>query len=129
MFNLLLDILIYNYTSYKSFFFLLNINNKSIFYNLLIAGFIDLFIMPFPFFVSIYTIILWIIKRKIKFHNLFQYYLFNILIIIIFFVILNDFNWNHFWHTFIINSIYIFISYKKDFYHIKCMGDINWKNI
>ena len=42
MINVFLDCLIYNFTPYKSFFFLSNINNKSIIYNIATGLFIDI---------------------------------------------------------------------------------------
>lgn len=130
MFNLILDIFIYNYTPYKSFFFLLNINDKSIIYNIIISLIIDLFITHTYILTTVFIIVVWFLKNKyVKIHNLVQYYVFNILMILGYFALFNGFLLKNIFNILFINSIYIYISYKKNYPYIKCMGDINWMNI
>ena len=64
MIKLFLDILIYNYTFSKSYFFLLNIFDKSLLYNIMIGLIIDLFITHTLFFTKSYYCLDF--KNKIK---------------------------------------------------------------
>lgn len=127
MINLLLDILIYNYTFYKSFLFLLNIFDKSLLYNILIGLFIDLFIIhTFPF-TTIYLITIWFIKTKLKinFRNFYIFYLFNIINIVIYYLLFslfNNFNISSIINIIFINSIFIIWSYIKVNKDIKLIG-------
>lgn len=118
MIYVLLDILIYNFTLNKSFFFLTNINN-SLIYNISIGLFIDYFIIHLYFPTTIYLIIGYIIKNKLSYnyYNLVYYYLFNIIYIFIYYLlgsIFYNFNYNNILNIFIINSIFILIKYKYD---------------
>lgn len=127
MLNLLLDILIYNYTFYKSCFFLLNINDKSLIYNLFIALIIDLFILKTFFYTTIYILLIYFLKMQlnINYHNFFAFYLFNIGIILIYLLIpmvVGNFKVGIIINAFIINSVYILISYKKSENYIKLIG-------
>lgn len=81
MINVFLDCLIYNFTPYKSFFFLSNINNKSIIYNIATGLFIDIFIIHTYFLNTIFIIYytLYIKLNKINYYNIINYYLFNII--------------------------------------------------
>ena len=118
MLNLLLDIVIYNYTPYLSFFFLLNINDKDYIYNLSIALFIDIFITHTYVINSIIITLFFAFKKKTNTNNLFKYYLFNITLILLYFIILNNITLINTINVFLINSIYILISYKKDYHCI-----------
>ena len=123
MINLLLDILIYKYTSFKSFFFLQNINSKSLFLNIGISLYIDIFILHTYFISTIYIICIYCIHKyiKINYYNIINYYLFNISIIYIYYFILSIiYNYhNILFNMFITNSIYILISYIKESRNIK----------
>ena len=66
MINVFLDCLIYNFTPYKSFFFLSNINNKSIIYNITTGLFIDIFIIHTYFLNTIFIILFYILHKVIK---------------------------------------------------------------
>ena len=114
MFNLLLDIIIYNYTPYLSFFFILNINNKNYLYNLSIALFIDIFITHTYILNAIFITIFFILRKIININNIFKYYLFNLGIVLIYFLILNNISLINILNVILINSIYILISYKKN---------------
>lgn len=123
MINLLLDILIYKYTSFKSFFFLQNINFKSLLLNISISLYIDIFILHTYFISTIYIIGIYFIHKyiKINYYNIVNYYLFNISIIYIYYFILSIiYNYhNILFNMFISNSIYILISYIKESRNIK----------
>ena len=113
MFNLLLDIFIYNYTPFKSIFFLLNIHNKDIISNLMITLFIDIFITrTYIINTIIFIIIYYINKKYINITNIFNYYLVNILIILIYYLLLNNITLLGLINVLLINSTYILISYK-----------------
>ncbi len=123
MICLILDILIYNYTSFKSYFFLTNINSKSLIYNIAIALFIDLFITHAMLLNTIYVICMYLLHKylKINYYNVINYYLFNISIIYIYYIIVSTI-YNSgiiYFNVFIINSIFILISYIKDSKDIK----------
>ena len=123
MINVFLDCLIYNFTPYKSFFFLSNINNKSIIYNIATGLFIDIFIIHIYFLNTIFIILLYILHKviKINYYNIINYYLFNITTIFIYYIIfsyLYNFK-NIFFNMFIINSIFILLCYMKDTKSIK----------
>lgn len=123
MINLLLDILIYNYTPFKSYFFLTNINSKSLPYNIAISLYVDLFITHLIILNTIYIISIYLIHKylKINYYNIINYYFFNIGIIIIYYIIFSTiFNYGgSFLNIFIINSLFILISYIKDSKDIK----------
>jgi len=127
MIKLFLDILIYNYTFSKSYFFLLNIFDKSLLYNIMIGLIIDLFITHTLFFTTLYLIIVWILKTKLKinFHNFYVFYLFNILNIISYYLIfsfLYNFNISSILNILLINSLFIIYCYIKDNKDIKLIG-------
>ena len=125
MFYLLLDILIYNFTPYLSYFFLLNLNNKSYIYNLSVALLIDFLILHAYFYVTIFVTIIYFIKKyflKFNYHNFYIYFLYNISLILIFYLvsslIFSHISLSNLINTLIINSIFIAISYKKDVLNI-----------
>lgn len=126
MFYLLLDILIYNYTPYLPYFFLLNLNNKSYAYNLSLALLIDfLIIHMFPLNVIWLTILYFSQKYifKFNFHNKMIYFLFY-LGIIIFYYLVNALIFTHITlldllNVIIINGAMIIVSYKKEKLNIK----------
>ena len=62
MFYLILDILIYNYTNYLSYFFLLNINTKSLIYNISVGILIDYILNTF-LFNTIFIVICYLLKN------------------------------------------------------------------
>lgn len=113
MISIILDILIYNYTPYQSFFFLTNINNKSLFYNISLSLYIDIFITHTYILNTIFIIIFYLLKNIIKPHNLLFYLLFNLSILItyniIFSIIFNKYYISII--SLLINIIYILISY------------------
>lgn len=124
MFLVFLDCLIYNFTSYKSFFFLNSINSKSIVYNIAIGIFIDHFIIHLYFPTLIFMIIMYFLHKylKLNYLNVLNYYLFNICMVFIYYLVLsiiNNSNYSILLNIFVINSIFILISYIKDSRRIK----------
>lgn len=119
MINLIIDILIYNYTNYLSFFFLVDLNKRKLLINIGIALIID-YILNMYLYNVLFVIIIYITTKliKINMHNLLNYYLYNISIILIYYIFSNIiFNYItilNFLNVFFINSIFILISYKID---------------
>ena len=123
MINIFLDTLIYNFTPFKSFFFLTNINNKSLVYNISVGLFIDLFIIHSPFLNTLFMIIFYLLHKYIKlnYYNVINYYLFNMLMVFIYYIVfasVYNFRWI-FLNIFVINSIFILFSYIKNSKDIK----------
>lgn len=123
MINIFLDTLIYNFTPFKSFFFLTNINNKSLVYNISVGLFIDLFIIHSAFLNTLFMIIFYLLHKYIKlnYYNVINYYLFNMLMVFIYYIVfasVYNFRWI-FLNIFVINSIFILISYIKNSKDIK----------
>ena len=125
MFYLVLDILIYNFTPYLSYFFILNLNNKSYIYNLSVAIIID-YILHTYFYNIIFVTLLFILKKyvlKFNYHNFNVYFLVNLLLVLIYYLISTIiFSYINIWKivkVLIINGIFIAISYKKDVLNIK----------
>ncbi len=119
MINLLLDILIYNYTNYLSFFFLVDLNKRSLLINIGIGLLID-YILNIYFFNVIFLSIIFIITKLFKFNinNFLYYYLYNLFIILLYYILSNLlFNYIDIYNllnVLLINSIFIYISYKKE---------------
>ena len=81
MTKIFIDTLIYNFTPFKSFFFLTNVNQKSLIYNLSIGLFIDLFIIHSILLNTIFMVLAYLIHKylKLNYFNFINYYIFNIL--------------------------------------------------
>ena len=125
MFYLVLDILIYNFTPYLSYFFILNLNNKSYIYNLSVAIIID-YILHTYFYNIIFVTLLFILKKyvlKFNYNNFNVYFLVNLLLVLIYYLISTIiFSYISIWNivnVLIVNSIFITICYKKDALNIK----------
>lgn len=125
MFYLVLDILIYNFTPYLSYFFILNLNNKSYIYNLSVAIIID-YILHTYFFNIIFVTLLFILKKyvlKFNYNNFNVYFLVNLLLVLIYYLVsMIIFSYISIWNivnVLIVNSIFITICYKKDALNIK----------
>lgn len=119
MINLIIDILIYNYTNCLSFFFLVDLNKRSLLINICIGLLVD-YILNIYFFNVIFIIIIYIITKLLKFNinNFFYYYLYNLFIILLYYIISNLlFNYINIYNllnVLLINTIFIYISYKKE---------------
>ena len=127
MFYLLLDILIYNFTPYLSYFFLLNLNNKSYIYNLSIAILIDFGILHIYFYNVILITVLYLVRKylfKFNYHNFNYYWLINMGIVTIYYLlssfIFSEISLYSLLNLLIINGIFIAISYKSEKINIKC---------
>lgn len=125
MFYLVLDILIYNFTPYLSYFFILNLNNKSYIYNLSIAIIID-YILHTYFYNIIFVTLLFLLKKyvlKFNYNNFNVYFLVNLLLVLKYYLISTIiFSYISIWNivnVLIVNSIFITICYKKDTLNIK----------
>ena len=126
MFYLLLDILIYNFTPYLSYFFFFIINNKSYIYNLSIALFLDALVLHMPFLNIIWLTLLFLLKKylfKFNYHNFLIFFIFNLSTIFLYYLI-NNFLFNiisigNMINVLIINSIMIALSYKFNVTNIK----------
>ena len=109
MIYLLIDILVYNYTIYPSYFFLTNLNNKSLLYNIIIA-----FILDF-------------IKKLVKKNNnFFSYICLNMFFVITYYLILTSIfsyiDLKTFLLLIIINGIFNSICYIRDKTSINLIG-------
>ncbi len=127
MFFLIIDILIYSYTPYLSYFFLLNLNTKSYVYNLSIAILIDQLLMHTFLYNALIITILFLIRRlliKVNYHNFSIYWLINMALILLYYIIgiiiFGNISWIKLLQVLIINGIFIAICYKKDSLNIKC---------
>ena len=125
MFYLVFDILIYNFTPYLSYFFILNLNSKSYIYNLSIAIIID-YILHTYFYNIIFVTLLFLLKKyvlKFNYNNFNVYFLVNLLLVLIYYLISTIiFSYISIWNivnVLIVNSIFITICYKKDTLNIK----------
>lgn len=125
MFYLVLDILIYNFTPYLSYFFILNLNNKSYIYNLSVAIIID-YILHTYFYNIIFVTLLFLLKKyvlKFNYNNFNVYFLVNLLLVLKYYLISTIiFSYISIWNivnVLIVNSIFITICYKKDTLNIK----------
>mgnify|MGYP004524878577 CR=1 FL=1 len=119
MYLVFLDCLIYNFTAYKSFFFLNSINSKSLVYNLAVGIFIDYFLIHLYFPTTIYIVGVYFLRKylHINFLNVFNYYLFNIVVVLVYYLVLalfNNFDLSIIFNILVINSIFILICYIKD---------------
>ena len=125
MLYLIIDILIYNFTPYLSYFFLVNLNSKDYIYNLLLAIILD-YITGLYFYNIIFVTFIYYLKKyvlKFNYHNLLIYYLVNIIIILLYYLcgctIFSYILIKNIINVLIINSIFIVICYKKDVLNIK----------
>ncbi len=118
MIYLIIDLLIYNYTNYKSFFFLLNISKASLFTNLVIAFIIDNFILHTYLLNMVYVLIFYLLNKyffKLKNAHFLKYTFVNLIYLIIYYS-LNVFLFKYFsfinlTKIIIFNLIIIMISY------------------
>ena len=129
MIYLLLDILIYNFTSHASYFFLINISTKDFFYNLVIALIIDLFIMHTYFINTLIIVSLYLIKKyllKLNLNNFFTYSLYNSFNFFSYFLLMSlifkNINLSSLILIYLFNLIFIMISYKNKRSNISLIG-------
>ena len=129
MIYLFLDILIYNLTKYKSYFFLINLSNEDLLTNMMIALIIDLFIMHTLFLNTLIILILYLLKKyllKINLHNFLTFLFYNLFNLGIYYLIMNacfkGFYFKDLVNVLIINLIFIIISYKNLDKNINLIG-------
>ncbi len=123
-FSIILDILIYNYTSIKSFIFIRYLYNKSIIYYICSGLFLDIIIFH-SIINTIILIIIYYINRLFKYFNkdnLFIYIIINLFNIFIYIFLTNIDNLYNMLlligNSLLFNIIYLFISYKRENYLI-----------
>ena len=129
MIYLLLDILIYNLTKYQSYFFLINLSNKDLLTNMIIALTIDLCIMHTFFLNTLIILGLYLIKKyllKINLHNFITFLFYNLFNLGIYFLIMHicfkGFYFKDLISVLIVNLIFIIISYKNQDKNINLIG-------
>ena len=117
----LLDVLIYNYTNYKSFFFIVSINllkPEDYIKIILIGLFLDLIILNQFFINTISLLVLFMLNKKViplknkSFYNYLISYIFNYLSYILILSVYNqNFNLSAFCISLVINLIFVILSY------------------
>lgn len=125
----LIDILLYNFTPYHPFLFLLNINNKTFIHLLAIGLFLDILVLHTYGFITLFLVLNFLFKKyilKVNMQNILIYYLYNLVILFIFFV-LSNFIFGYIdltilGKTLVLNSIFILLSYKISPPFIKLIG-------
>ena len=122
--SIILDILTFNYTSLKSFFFIRYLYNKSIIYYICSGIFLDIIIFHSFFINTIILIIIYFINKLFKYFNKSNYIIYliiNLFNIILFIILTNLCNLNSIKYTLIlignsliINILFLSISYKEE---------------
>ncbi len=127
MIYLLLDILIYNYTIYNTYFFLMSIIHRSYLTVLFIGFILDFVILHTYFFNILYLTIAYLITKFIlKRRNIIIYYLYMLTVVLGYFflsnILFNTLSFHNLGQIIILNSIFILISYKNNNQDIKLIG-------
>lgn len=122
--SIILDVLMYNYTSLKSFFFIRYLYNKSIIYYICSGIFLDIIIFHSFFINTIILIIIYFINKLFKYFNKSNYIIYliiNLFNIILFIILTNLCSLNSIKYTLIlignsliINILFLSISYKEE---------------
>lgn len=122
--SIILDVLIYNYTSLKSFFFIRYLYNKGIIYYICSGVFLDIIVFHSFFINTIILIIIYCINKLFKYFNKSNYIIYliiNLFNIILFIILTNLCNLNSIKYTLIlignsliINILFLSISYKEE---------------
>lgn len=120
---LFLDVLIYNYTSYNSFFFLLSlltIDDKEYIKVIILGLLLDLIIFNLPYINTTILLLLFIINKKIikikdrSLKTFLYLILFDYFVYIFFLIMLNrNLNFTNFIISIIINIIFYVLSYNN----------------
>ena len=121
MIYLFLDCLVYNYTSYTSFFFLTNLNKRSLIYNFTVAFMLD-FIILRTYFINIVLILSFYFLRtyifKGNYRNILYYMAINLFFICIYYLITSGIysyiSFSQILNILFINGIFTAICYIKD---------------
>ncbi len=125
----LIDILLYNFTPYHSFLFLLNINNKTCIHLLAIGLFLDFLVINTYGFITLFLLLNFLLKKivlKVNMPNILIYYFYNLFILLVFFLLSNflfgAIDIMVLGKAIILNSIFILLSYKISPPYIKLIG-------
>lgn len=120
---LLIDILIYNFTSFNTYFFLISLiitAPKNIVDFLIVGLIIDFIILNTPLITTIFLILLFIFNKKFlkinkrTFFNYFSINCLNLLIYLAYIIIINqNFNFEKFIIAIIINLTFYILSYNS----------------
>lgn len=121
MIYLFLDCIVYNYTKYYSFFFLTNLNKRSLVYNFTVAFMLDFVILK-TYFINIFLILIFYFLRKkvfkLNYYNFFNYLGINMLFVLIYHIITSliysYLNLSKILSIILINSCFYAICYIKD---------------
>ena len=111
MMYLIIDIFVYRYTKFNSYFFLFNINNHSLLYNILISFVLDFIILKTYFVNLLFCLFLYFIKKKFVkryFINYYKYLFINIFIFI-FYLVFNLLIFKNFSFNYLFSSLFIYI--------------------
>ena len=129
MIFLFIDIFMYNFTPYPSYFFLINLSDKDFLTNFCMALIIDLFLMHTFFLNTLIISLLYLIKKyglHLNLNNFLTYVFYNLSNLEIYYLLLNlifhKSLFNNFLLVFVINLIFIIISYKNKSNDIKFIG-------
>jgi len=132
---LLLDLLVYNFTSYNSYFILLSlllISDKEYFKIILIGLFLDLIFVNTYFINTLILLILFFINKKIlkiSKNDMKHYFFisnFNFILYNFFLSLIYGYNIMTFTTTFLINILFCLLSYKNVKKHIKLSRWLTW---
>ncbi len=121
MIYIFLDCIVYNYTKYSSFFFLANLNKRSLIYNFTVAFMLDFVILK-TYFINIFLILIFYFLRKkvfkLNYHIFLNYLGINMLFVLIYHLITSFIysylNLLKIGSIILINSIFYAICYIKD---------------
>lgn len=129
MIYLLIDILIYNLTSWHSYFFLFNLNSKNFGLIFLVALIIDVFLVHSWGIHLIFMSLIYLIQKyilKINLNNFIYYLLFNVSIFFLYFIIMSlifkFLNYQILIEAFLINFLMLILSYKFRHHDINLIG-------
>lgn len=106
MIFLLLDILIYNYTIYNSYFFLVYLYNKTYLYYLSIGLLLDLIVLNTYFINTIIISIIYLINLFFKRYNIYNKYIYLLVLLIDYIVFIS------------LSNLYVLSNYKIILYNI-----------
>lgn len=128
MIYIFLDCLVYNYTKYLSFFFLTNLNKRSLIYNLTVGFMLDFVILKTYYINILFMLVFYIIRNyiiKVNYINFIYYMSINMFFVIVYFLITSSLfsylSLNKLLSVIFINSIFYGICYIKDRGNIKLL--------
>ena len=128
MIKLLIDVLIASFTSFNTYFFLLNIHEKRSLYLFFLGILIDCYVLHRFFYTTICLLLAKFFQKhlKINYYNMVNYFLFYIFFVVGYYMVyslcLGVFSVNILFKTFLVNLLFIYASYKKYLNNIKLFG-------